>query len=282
MLYRLLAVLLCAVSLTACNSVGATKESEKSKDLTVISYNIRAGLGLKGTWSGFDPKENVAGIADFLEAKGADVVLLQEVDMGTPRTKEVMEAEEIAKSMGFHHVFAPTIPLGKGHFGIAVLSRWPILESEAIQLYKPDYSKTHPEYPNYFSEQRVALVAKVDAPGGPITFIDTHLGLTPDQREKQLARIAEVVDAHTGQPIVFAGDLNAKPDEATISPIRERLTDSYTVKGAAEPLSFPSDKPNTCIDYVFSSADHFTPLSWEIPETTLSDHRPLMVKLARK
>lgn len=92
--------------------------------------------------------------------------------------------------------------------GVAVLSRWPVLESAAIGLPTAEGGSG-----------RGALHALLDAPGAPVPFFTAHLSSETDasaQRCRQVAALAEFVARHRGggtdHPPVITGDFNAWPD----------------------------------------------------------------------
>jgi endonuclease/exonuclease/phosphatase family metal-dependent hydrolase len=68
------------------------------------------------------------------------------------------------------------------------------------------------------------------------------------------------------------GDFNVLPEDLVLSPIRAKMTDASDVIIGSK-LSFPSDKPDRKIDYVFVSRD-INVISAEIPAIVASDHRP--------
>ena len=68
------------------------------------------------------------------------------------------------------------------------------------------------------------------------------------------------------------GDFNVRPENEILLPIRECMKDTADL--FSEPLvSFPSDKPNRKIDYIFVSPD-VTVLEADIPPIVAADHRP--------
>lgn len=280
-------VLLCSILfaglavLAGCASAKASRAAAPAPTpLTVVSYNIRVGLGTGDKSApNPDPKESLESIAAFLRNTGADIVLLQEVDRGMKRSGGIDEAAILAGALGFHSVYEPALTKDGGEYGIALLSRWPILRQERHELFKPDYSQRQPPYPDYYAEQRLAILAEIDTPGGPLVAIDTHLGLTNDQRARQLEQIAALVaDEAARLPVIFGGDLNSKPEEPELAVIRSILHDSYDGKPL---LTFPWDTPDRCIDYVFVSPDRFTVESVTVPDVFLSDHRPVVVRLKK-
>ena len=73
---------------------------------------------------------------------------------------------------------------------------------------------------------------------------------------------------------VLMGDLNVLPDDPVLLPIRERMYDTAQSFSSLESgLSFPSDRPDRKIDYIFTTKD-IKVLKAEIPAAAVSDHRP--------
>jgi len=90
--------------------------------------------------------------------------------------------------------------------GNAILSRWPITAQAADAL---PVSAT--------DEARVAVHARIDAPGGALPMFTTHLTYGPGRsalRTAQVRALAGFVADHSGgcaYPPVVTGDLNAEP-----------------------------------------------------------------------
>ena len=234
--------------------------------VTVLSYNIHHGEGTDGVF-------DLPRLARIITDSGADLVALQEVDVGTRRAQGVDQAAELARLTGMQVVFGEAIPYQGGSYGDAILTRLPIQERIVWPL---PASAGH--------ERRVAVGAIVTlANGSLVRFLGTHLDHTTDsadrvaQAEALLAR-AFPPDA-TPPPTLLAGDLNAEPDSEPLRVLAARFT-------AAAPLgvpSFPSDAPQQAIDWVlFAPAD-----AWQVVDVAVlreplaSDHAPLRVVLRR-
>lgn len=259
--------------------------------VAVMTYNIRIGSGPDGPYSGFDSTEQLRKIGRFILESGADIVLLQEVDQGCERSLELDQPAILAETTGFQMAFAPAREYPPGWFGVALLSRWPIRDAETVRLYRPDYSASHPGVPDFFWEQRVALKATVETPAGPVCVINTHLGLTLDQRCGQLEEIARMV-RKSSLPVIFGGDLNSEPDERGLLPVRELLRDVYhdimlDSRGftanvpIAKRTTFPAgdDAPDLCLDYIFVSPDRLKPSEVRVMPEAFSDHLALLAVL---
>lgn len=269
--------------------------SQAQGELTVMSYNIMVGRfhQTTGQFPGFP--ENLEAILKVMRDSRADVILVQEVDVGAERSGRTDQARLLGEGLGFHYRFAPAIDFQGGKYGIALLSRWPILEHRVVPLFLPDYGKSHPEWGiagEGLEEQRVALVARVDVPGRPLTVINTHLGLSQHQRRIQTAQLAALIEEQLqlpGRSVVLGGDLNCEPDARELAPLRSRLADAYhQIPNAAgmprdirirDRLTVRSDQPSSCIDYIFYRGDSMEVLETRVLDSTASDHRPVLTRL---
>ena len=96
--------------------------------LKVITYNIHRAIGLDRR---FQPDR----IINILSHHNADIVLLQEVDEGAPRSREQDMAKEIAEELDYpYYAAGHNVSLKKGRYGNATLSRYPIVRERNIDL----------------------------------------------------------------------------------------------------------------------------------------------------
>ena len=73
------------------------------------------------------------------------------------------------------------------------------------------------------------------------------------------------------------GDFNLTPDSPLLLPIRAKMQDTAD-SFAEEKRSWPSDKPEVKIDYIFASRDARI-VSADIPAIVASDHRPHIAEI---
>ena len=86
-----------------------------------MTYNIHRAIGVDRR---FRPKR----VRDVLEHHRPDVLLLQEVDDGVPRSREMDLAKELAGLLDYPYLaVGHNVTLRKGRYGNATLSRYPIL-----------------------------------------------------------------------------------------------------------------------------------------------------------
>ncbi|KAA2245847.1 endonuclease [Chitinophaga agrisoli] len=212
-------------------------------------------------------------IAKVINQQHPDFVALQEVDVHTGRSgRNVHEAEALAAATGMHAFFAKGIPYDGGDYGIAVLSREPILEGHAYQL---------PSAPELKGEPRALCTVTVNRNGRRMLMASTHLDVTrPDTNRLLQVRAIAGILSKAGMPVILAGDFNAKPG----SPAIQVLDSAFTRTCDSCPFTIPVEHPNRTIDLVaFKPAGAFKVLDHQaIPERYASDHLPVIATLLLK
>ncbi len=235
-------------------------------------YNIHAGKDAAGG-------ENLSRVAELVRGTGADLVLLQEVDRNTQRSGPADQPATLARLTGYSVAFGRTISFQGGDYGIALLSRWPIRRDTLIPL-----TVTAPPGRTVEGrEQRGVLLAVVDAPGGPLAVLGTHLDHTGDDvwRMQEIATV--LLTARTageqGMPILIGGDLNARPESAVHGELRAAgFRDAWEGCGAGDAMTFPAHAPDRRIDYLYVSGETRCVSARVLPGDA-SDHRPLLFRL---
>jgi endonuclease/exonuclease/phosphatase family metal-dependent hydrolase len=90
--------------------------------LRVVTYNILAG------------ERGLENLTETLKSADADLIGLQEVDVGTKRSGGKDEAAALATALKMHHAFVPHFHYQGGQFGLALLSRHPIVRAERVRV----------------------------------------------------------------------------------------------------------------------------------------------------
>ncbi len=246
-----------------------------ARPLRVLVYNIHAGKDAGGV-------DNLARVAAIVNESDADVALLQEVDRGTRRSGGVDQPAVLARATGRQVAFGRTLDYDGGQYGIAILSRWPIRTDTLIHLpISPPQQRAGGSY-----EPRGALVAAIEAPGGMLHVVNTHLDAsgTDQYRSQEIRTIVRIADSlralRPAGRLLIGGDFNSTPESAVQQVVRDaKLRDAWTTCGSGDGLSFPANVPRKRIDYLL--LDGGSCASARVLETQASDHRPVFIEVTR-
>jgi endonuclease/exonuclease/phosphatase family metal-dependent hydrolase len=222
-----------------------------SDRLRVLSWNL---------WWRFGPwEERLPAIVASIEQLDADLIALQEVWVADGTSS----AHVVAEALGYHVEVAHRLELDGVGFGNAVVSRWPIARAAVRPL--PSAGGTE--------EQRLALLAEVEAPNAPVQVISTHLNWRHDESAVRQAQVRELcafiaAERPRSYPPVLCGDFNAEPDSDEMRFLRgltdldDRSTYYQDAWGQAgdgsgltqdwrtHPISAAMNVPRKRIDYV--------------------------------
>lgn len=170
---------------------GAPAEVAPGAPLRVVTYNIHH----------IDDARLGQALAADKDLAGADVIFLQEVIQ--PRDAD-SSACALARHEGWNCAYAPGHGLKGGSLGVAILSRHPLADLQAIEL--PYYNV------RFNAGRRVALAATIDVAGTPVRIFSVHLDnrLTASQRVHQLEPVMDAAARWDG-PAIVAGDMNTSP-----------------------------------------------------------------------
>lgn len=164
----------------------------------VLSYNIHRAIGVDRL---FRP-ERIQSVLAYYEP---DVVLLQEVDAGVPRSRELNLAEQLAAGLGFeHYALGCNVRLRKGSYGNATLSRFPIVRERNIDL-------TVGQKKSRGCQHTSLQIPDTEGRARDVEVFNLHLGLSARERERQagmLVRSPEFPSLSDGPPCVLGGDFN--------------------------------------------------------------------------
>ena len=205
--------------------------------------------------------------AETIDKFNSDVVGLNEVHGEGPCDEYDEQAEILGKKIGCGYYFSKATELdGNNPFGNAVLSRLPIKSCTTIPIPDPD-----PKTGDGYYETR-ALLKMTTNTNPELTFLITHFGLNEDE---QFNAVKTVLDNIPEKNCILMGDFNVKPCNKILDPIREQMIDAAK---DTEPFTFPSDKPNRKIDYIFVSND-ISVKSFYTEDVVLSDHLAVSAEL---
>ncbi len=201
--------------------------------LRVLQFNIRAARSESG-------RVDLPEIAAEIEAARPDLVSLNEVDTDTTRTR-ADEPAYLAGATGLHVVYGPNVIYDGGPFGNAVLTRYPVVDSQNLRL---------PGAPG--REARGLLTVVVDVEGRHVVFASTHLSDGDRARRSRLLQSLAVARALRSMPApaILAGDLNSGPADVPARILRRDLDDAQEQGGTGAGETYPQASPIDRLDYV--------------------------------
>ncbi len=224
--------------------------------IQVASYNIHRGFGKDGR---YEPQR----ILRVLQEMEADIVALQEVDVLRPDTTHILPW--LAAKTKMTAVAGPVRSRPEGDYGNAVLTKLPV---EKVRRWDLSIGGHEP---------RGVLDVDMNCHGRSIHVLNTHLGLWPLERPRQVQRLLELLDVERRELTILMGDLNEWCVWGKSLRILWRVFGRPTA-----PLTFPSKWPMLALDRIWVAPApalvnvqaHSTALS-----ETASDHLPVRAEI---
>ncbi len=220
-----------------------------TREVTVLTINL---------WHDFpnftDLDKRTQMVADFVLQRQPDFVAAQEAgENGLIKNRCKVIAEKAGYQYrwvsegGFPAVFAE---------GPCVLSRWPVMDDQFIDL-------PHPQQSGLVVRKAQAL--RVQWPGGPLTMISTHLSNGNDaenDRVDQAVAVYQLARQYAGPlPVFMGGDLNSSPTtppmkflrgEQTVNGVMSTMKDAWLQARPNDPgLTASAGAPDERIDYLY-------------------------------
>jgi endonuclease/exonuclease/phosphatase family metal-dependent hydrolase len=254
--------------------------------MRVASVNLGSGREPSGRAA------DAAALAAAVAGLEADVVAVQELDAGQPRSYETHQPTVLARALqaidwrwsptvagtpGPAHTWRPFTPAeldGPGvdrpgrYYGIAVFTRLPVrrwqvlgLGTGTARLPLPT-GQVRPRLLWARDEPRVAISAELDE----LTVIGTHLSFAPHTAARQLLRIRTWARRLPG-PVLVAGDLNL------LGPLPELVTGGTRLVRVP---TFPAHDPRVQLDHLLSLGG-LRGTDPHVQRLSLSDHCAVIV-----
>jgi len=227
--------------------------------LRVATYNVHGCVGM-------DRQRSEKRIAEVIASTSAEVVALQELDLGRKRSAGVDQAQLIAEELGWQRLFLPAMQNGDEQYGNAILSRSPLTLLQALEL--PGGGSW------YCREKRVAIWATAETSVGRMHVINTHFGLGRAECLLQARFLGiSLATIAANEPLLLLGDFNSLPGSRALTVLRSHLRSVRALLPAAGPCrTFPTRFPTIAVDHIFVNAG--------LEPTKLSVHRGAMARVA--
>lgn len=230
--------------------------------IRVMTYNIKYGAE-----SGLD----MGKLAAVIKESAPDVVGLQEVDEKTARSGGLEETAELSKLTGLtHHHFGKNFDYDGGAYGLAILSKHPLVNPRVIRL------DAHTQRANGY-EPRIALAAEVETPGALFTFVTVHASLHQAERKGNGQAIAKALEGRATRSIVV-GDFNETPGNDVGRVLTDiGMADAYLDCKPEDAFGFtsPSSFVLRRIDFIFRGNEFGAATDAWVTASQASDHLPV-------
>lgn len=244
--------------------------------LRIATYNLHKGLSM------FNRRVVIHEAREHLRALDADIVFLQEVQGNHARHARrhpdwpaAPQHEFLADSVWNDFAYGRNAVYQEGHHGNAILSRYPIMRWENINISAHEV------------EQRGLLHCEIAVPGHeqPLHCVCVHLGLLARFRGYQMRAVRARIERHVPADAAFvmAGDFNDWRQHARgalAQPLG--LREVFEHSGGRCARSFPSLLPVLPLDriYVRGLDVRKATVHSGRPWALLSDHAALTATLA--
>lgn len=180
--------------------------------------------------------------AEEILSVGADIAGLNEVRGKGLIPGYTAQTEKLSSLTGYDGYFGKAIKVGgTSPYGNAILSKFPVISAETVKIPDPETKKGKEMY-----ESRCIIKAVIAALEN-YTVLVTHMGLNRDERENAVSTLLSIAPEKN---CIIMGDFNCLPDAPELRPLFERY-----VCTDVDDFTFPSDKPDRKIDYIFVSDD---------------------------
>jgi len=266
--------------------------------MRIATWNLLHAMPILG-------HEQQATLGEQAQLLNADIIALQEVDRDQARSGNCHQVRDVARALGLDYwYFVPALVGTPGeswvaahdgqlhsnehgdesegaHYGIGLASRYPLSDIEVLRFPAARMSMPllipSPKGPRLLmveDEPRVALLANVLTPDGPIALATAHLSFVPGVNVRQLRKVAHALAARKGRKILL-GDFNLPGG------IPRRITGWDTM---AKIATYPTMKPRIQFDHVLAQGWNSMTVSYAkgsaqaIP-LGISDHCALVVEL---
>ncbi|WP_078427212.1 endonuclease/exonuclease/phosphatase family protein [Alkalihalobacterium alkalinitrilicum] len=261
-------LILLLISFVVVNTIYSLHEQNKAKYtwqskseyfatndmITVTSYNIRYGKGI-------DNRVNLERTIETLRSLDADIISLQEIERYSIRSKFQDQVRLIAEALDMNATFYPSLSYPGLYYGNAILSRFPIKDTELITFKNR-------------REDRSAILSNIQLSNKQSIYVlNTHLGLNREERLQAIEMIHQKLNKIEG-PILLKGDLNSLPKKQEYE-----IWNSYLSKSnEGMPIQTYSSR-DWQIDYIFHSKE-FVVNQTSVLQSEASDHYPISAVLS--
>lgn len=264
--------------------------------LRVMSYNVHNFKQFGDKNDKFTKEQ----ILDIIRNEQPDVICFQE--FFSRKRGEYNFRKEILQILETeHYYFKPSVDNGYEAIGMAIFSKFPILDQGNIQFEKnmnwneaiyADIKKGDQKFRVYnvhlqsisFKKEDYSYLKKVTSEIETSVESPRKIGGRLKRAFIKRGNQAQILKEHADKspmPYIIAGDFNDTPISYTVKTIANGMNNSFREMGSGFGITYNGAFPNFQIDYIFCSPD-FKVKNYLIIKKKLSDHYPVRSDLELK
>lgn len=268
-------------------------------EIKVMTYNVR--LFDLYNWSSNKKTRDL--LLDYFAKEQSDIICLQEFFNSNDKKyfNTLDTLLKVQHATNVHDYYTAKLHKGKSQFGIATLSKFPILNKQLIKLDTAGHNIAI--YSDIKTDRGIIRVFNVHLASVHLSGMEKDINDHIDQQDqeqqwndvkimsrklaggfKKRAKQADVIRAEIDKspyPVLVCGDFNDTPGSYAYHTIKGNLQDAFVKKGKGIGSTYIGFIPTLRIDYTLSDSN-FVVSSFEQSNVRLSDHKPLITKLALK
>jgi endonuclease/exonuclease/phosphatase family metal-dependent hydrolase len=257
----------------------------------VLSYNVR----LFDLYNWTDNKLTRNKIMDVIRKEQADIICFQEFFYDDTRKFNTLDTLLQIQPARFKHVENTATVKEVNHWGIATLSRYPIVNrgiipfkdstdnisiftdvriyGDTVRVYNLHLESIRFRKKDYEALKTFTGIEDQTNLDGPQLIIE-RMRRAFIRRARQTDEIRKHIES-CPHPIILCGDFNDTPNSYTYHQLAKNLNDAFHEVGSGMGTTYIGTIPFLRIDYVLYSPEYFTPLFFRIIPKKLSDHYPI-------
>lgn len=264
----------------------------EAEGITVLSYNVR----LFDLYSWTNNKNTRNKLLSYFQGENADIICMQEYfntnDNNYFNTLDTLL--EVQQAQFVHEDFTAIMHGGKHKFGIATLSRFPIIKKGRVAMDTAGHNIAI--YTDIKINEDTVRVFNLHLASVHISALEDeisdHIERSEQQKQwddlkvlvrklaggfKRRSLQADVIATYIAEspyPVIICGDLNDTPASYAYTSLSDNLVDCFEEQGNGMGSTYIGYYPSLRIDYLLHSPE-ITLERFETVNIELSDHRPL-------
>ena len=269
------------------------KQQDTDPTFSLVSYNVR--LFDLYNWS--NNKETRDKILSFFKEENPEIIGFQEFYYD--QTKRFNTLDTLVKFLdakNIHTAFSTTVR-GVYHFGIATMSKYPIVKrgeikfrntknlciysdikigNDTVRVFNSHLESIHLQPENYRYIDSIEILNDSNQFAGARDIMK-RIKYAYQKRAGQ----ANIISQHIKKspyPVIVCGDFNDTPVSYTYRKIRGSLKDAFIESGTGFGLTYNRGFPALRIDYIFHS-EKIISSDFRIEKVNFSDHFPLLCEM---